>query len=79
MGRKAKNGLGLIQDQLQVPTGLPAKTCINPGYHTPISLVIVAFTAFGVFMALLAALLITIRRRHLVSNISRYECIQATM
>ncbi|CDS08588.1 hypothetical protein LRAMOSA09949 [Lichtheimia ramosa] len=55
---------------LMAPTGLPAKTCINPGYHTPISLVIVAFTAFGMFMALLAAFLITIRRRHLVSSIS---------
>ena len=60
----------------ETPTGLPEKRSINPGYHTPISLIIVAFAFFGVFIALFSAVSVFIHKRRHQTNIStRLSCL----
>ncbi|KAI9496049.1 periplasmic binding protein-like I [Zychaea mexicana] len=51
------------------PTGMPGKESINPGYHTAISLIIISFASFGVFVALVSACSVITYKRH-QTNIS---------
>ncbi|KAI8376579.1 uncharacterized protein BYT42DRAFT_534211 [Radiomyces spectabilis] len=48
----------------KAPTGIPALTSLNPGYSSPMSIVILCIASFGTLVALMTMLLVLFYRKH---------------